>query len=149
MRSVHLVFLLLALTVSGVAQACSIYIPPEERLERAFDEGTIAGVAEVKILTARHLREAVADTHPWRAQARKLKSMFGDDLPETVEFERGWGSAACEWNLPALPRPGDTWIIYFWVDRSGTYRPWLALSLIEAMRFDPLLLEREKAAGVD
>ncbi|GMN02040.1 hypothetical protein [Erythrobacter sp. MTPC3] len=127
----------LALGTASVAGACAVNIPPASRIEYGKAQGTIEGVAIVSVTTARHIAERQADAHPWQAHAAIVEMVEGSALPETFQFERGCGSSACEWNLPALPQAGDRWVVYFWKDRSGLFRPWLTMPMDEAIRFDP------------
>lgn len=136
--------LALACATPSVAHACRAFIPPEQRIETGFENELIQGVAVVKIVEARHLSAAEADMHPWRARASLVEVLHGKGLPREIEFEKGWGSAACEWGLPALPAPGDKWVIYFWSGGAGKYKPWLAMTLSEARTFDPELTERRR-----
>ena len=83
----------------------------------------------MEIIDARALRQTEGDMRPWQAHARVLAAATGKKLPATVRFERGWGSAVCEW--------GDRRIVYFSADRAaGVRQPWLVISLAEADRFD-------------
>ena len=124
-------------SLSSPANACRFFEPVQNRIERGYSQGVIEAVARVEIASARHIREAQGDTHPWRATARLLQPVAGNNPPDTVEFERGWGSAACEWSKPPLPQRGDVWIVYFWKDRAGALWPWLAMTDDDARRYDP------------
>ena len=122
----------------SAAQACRVMIPVEKRIAQAYENGSTIAVAMVEIEDAEHIREPMADTHPWKARARVVLHVWGEAaLPETVEFERGWGSAACEWALPPLPQAGERWIVYLFRGIDGELHPWMALSGDEAVRFDP------------
>ncbi|MBV7265983.1 hypothetical protein [Erythrobacter ani] len=126
----------------AAASACAVFIEPAARIEQGLASGTIQAVAAVQIIDARHIREPEGDTHPWIATAKITEILQGSGLPESIQFERGWGSAACEWNLPSLPEKGDRWVLYFWKDRLGRFRPWLELTAAEARAFDPGFLTR-------
>ena len=119
------------------AAACAINIPPPQRIQNGLETGTIAGVAIVAIDNAHYTAKPIADAHPWKASAKIVEVRRGAGLPKVIEFERGWGSSACEWNTPPLPAKGSRWVVYFWQDRSGAYRPWLAMTEAEARQFDP------------
>jgi hypothetical protein len=137
--------LLLALSLMAaptLAKACAVMIPPGERVETARAKGTIVAVAIVQVTGATYRKQPVHDLRPWRAKASLTQVLQGDAPPATVEFERGWGSAACEWSAPPLPRSGDRWVVYFWRDRVSGLRPWLAMPLAEAKTLDAGLFKR-------
>ncbi len=129
--------LVIASLVSTPAYACRSFTAPADRIERGYDTATIKAAAIVVIESATHTNQPSADIHPWKATARVVQPANAPQLPESIEFERGWGSSACEWNLPPLPETGDRWMVYFWVDNDGEYRPWLAMTEAEAREFDP------------
>jgi hypothetical protein len=130
------------LFASAAAEACRVLTPPQQRVERGIADGTINAVAIVTVAESRYLQPRLDGMHPWRASADVTRVLQGKQLPDTVKFERGWGSAACEWNLPDLPKPGDQWVIYFWRDQTAGLKPWLAMPLAEAKALDPRLMTR-------
>ncbi len=137
-RALSLALVLSAACVPAASQTCIVFIPPEKRIAERIADRTIVAAAQVEIIDARALRKAEGDMRPWQARARVLAPAKGHKLPATVRFERGWGSAACEWGAPPVPRPGDRWIVYFWASGGpGVRKPWLAISLAEADKFDP------------
>lgn len=136
----------MALTLGSatVTAACTVNIPPPARIEFGKSQGTIEGVAVVSVKSAQYIAEKDADMHPWRAIAMITETHEGANLPSVIQFERGWGSSACEWNTPARPNAGDRWVIYFWKNRAGAYRPWLAMPEHEAEEFDPAFAKRRQ-----
>jgi hypothetical protein len=143
-RALSLAFVLSLACVPAASQACRAYIPPEKRIQTRIADGTIVAAAIVQVTAAKHLRHAAGDMHPWRAKASFVQVLYGKRLPEKAEFERGWGSAACEWNLPRLPQHGDRWVIYFWRNQTAGLKPWLAMPLAEAKALDSGLLTRKR-----
>jgi hypothetical protein len=146
MRKATVLILVLSLIAisPAAAQACAVFTPPGKRIEARTADGTIVAAAIMHVTEARYLDRPVAYLRPWRARAALAKVLRGDQLPTTVEFERGWGSAACEWNNPRLPRRGDQWVIYFWRDRATGLKPWLAMPLAEARILDARLFKRNR-----
>jgi hypothetical protein len=145
MRKANVLILALSLiAIPAAAQACAVFTPPDKRIETRIADGTIVAVAIMHVTEAKYLERPVADLRPWRARASLAQVLQGDGLPQTVAFERGWGSAACEWNTPRLPRRGDQWVIYFWDDRSAGLKPWLAMPLAEAKTLDTGLFKRKR-----
>lgn len=109
----------------------------EARLATAFENGTISGVALVEIESAQHIAPPIADAHPWQAKARLDEVLWGNGpFPDSIEFERGHGSSACEVSPAPLPRTGDRWVIYFWRDGEGRLQPWWMLDVSDARRDD-------------
>lgn len=141
-KALRLILALMLAALPTAAQACRVLIPPGQRIQTHIADGTIVAAATVQVTQAQHLRKADGDLHPWRAEASFVQALYGEGLPKTVTFERGWGSAACEWNLPRLPQRGDQWVIYFWLDPAAGLKPWLAIPLAEAKTLDAGLLTR-------
>lgn len=139
-RLISIILTFAAFAVPDVAQACRVMMSPEQKIAGGYENGAISAVALVKIEQAEHIREPIHDSHPWRARARVLVPIMGDGhFPEHVEFERGHGSAACEWSLPPLPKRGDRWVVYFFTGVEGGLIPWTAFPQTEAASLDPTL----------
>lgn len=134
------------LALPNTASACLILQPTEHHIARGYESDAITAVALVEVISAEHLGAPYADTHPWLAKARIAETLYkasnNSSFPESIEFERGWGSAACERDLPSLPRPGDLWVVYFWMQRDGRLSSWLAITPGEAWANDPRVMPK-------
>ena len=139
--------IVLAAGSASAAQACRVMMAPEQKVAGGYEYGVISAVALVEIEQAEHISEPVflkdksqLYAHPWRATARLIAPLRGDGpFPETMEFERGYGSPACEWTVPALPATGDRWVVYFFTGIEGRLMPWQSFPQAEATRIDPKL----------
>jgi len=121
---------------SGMANACIVMIPLQERLEHGFSENVIKGVAIVSIKKAERIATRAEGLEPFKASGHVIKRLKGKGLPDVIAFERGWGASACEWNTPPLPQEGDKWAVYLQKGKDGRFKPWLAMPLAEAKSVD-------------
>lgn len=103
------------------AEACRVFRSPEQRIADVYARDAKLRVALVRITEARHLtfprsqelRRHIRDYEdPWRATAVVVRILVGEQSPELVIFDRGWGSSACD-DGTKKPRRGDEWIVYY------------------------------------
>lgn len=117
------------------ALACRAYLPPAERIETGYAGKTISVVALVRIERAGYISPPFGDAHPWQASATVEQLIEGSAVGETVRFEQGFGSAACDDGY-APPMPGTRWIVYYWRGDKGALRVWQAYPLVIAKAAD-------------
>ena len=103
-----------------------------------YANGAISAVAIVRITDAGYTRAAFGDAHPWRATATIRRLVQGSYAAQTVQFERGRGSAACDDGRPP-PKAGEVWVIYFWKRADGDQPVWLSYPASLAFEADPRL----------
>jgi hypothetical protein len=118
------------------AHACKSNPAPKARLATGYAKGAISAAALVRITSAAYTGKATADAHPWEATATVTLILHGDYPHETVRFERGFGSAACD-NKDSPPRLGEHWVIYFWKYAEGDQGVWQAYPADVAIEADP------------
>jgi hypothetical protein len=113
-----------AATFSSPARACRVMQSTQQRISDLYSETKGIQVALIRIVEARHLSFPMmrkfperfrSEEAPWRAAAIVTQVIFGEETPEILVFDRGWGSAACD-DGTALPKRGDMWVAYY---RSG------------------------------
>lgn len=131
-----LILALLVVLVPPPASACMINRLPADRLESAYQQDIIIGRAIVVVQSASYIREMDRDTHPYRVTAHTVRAQSQTTLPQTTQFERGWGSAACDLGF-SKPAAGDRWVVYFWRDDAGQAKVWEAFPLAIALAADP------------
>lgn len=120
------------------AQACRVRLSAEETLRGAYERGIFSSVAVVTIAEAKYTQPPFSDAHPWSATANVDFLLLGSFEPQTVTFERGWGSAACDDGQP-LAKAGEKWIVYFWKDRERGQLVWASYPLEVASAADPMV----------
>lgn len=105
-------------------------------------------VALVRISEARHLtfpvsrelrRRTPGYEDPWRATAFVTRLLVGQQSPELVIFDRGWGSSACD-DGTSMPRKGDKWVVYYVSGDHGEADVLETYPLHVAMRADVRLM---------
>jgi hypothetical protein len=138
-------------TIAPVANACRVFRSPEQRISDIYTRQPDIRIALVRIAEARHLsNDMVREINrifpdsqmPWRATASVSKLIVGDESPELVIFDRGWGSAACD-DGTKKPDPGDQWVVYYISDHSIAEAKVLAsYPLGAALRADSRLTEK-------
>jgi hypothetical protein len=126
-RSVSIGAVLATFAASPSAEACRVFRSPEQRIAETYTKGTELRVALVRIAEARHLtfpmsqelrRRIPGYEDPWRATASVTRMLAGEQSPELVIFDRGWGSSACD-DGTKMPRKGDEWVVYYVPGRHG------------------------------
>ena len=146
---------ILALFVAGMiapsANACRVVRSPEQRISDIYISRPDIRVAQVSIIEARHLsNDMVREVNrvfpdslmPWRATASVSELIVGDESPELLIFDRGWGSPACD-DSTKKPDPGDRWVVYFISAHSIAEADVLeSYPLSIARRADPRLIEK-------
>ena len=141
------------LTAPVSAEACRVYLMPEQKLKVGYETGTIQAAAIVAIDEAEALEpiplQPQGKLKPWQGTARIVHVIDGDELPETVTFALGYGSSMCETEYYPLPEEGDLFAVYFWYSETeGRLLPWRVFSLDEARRADPRVLALTTALRV-
>jgi len=139
MRAVLALVSFSALAIATPSDACRVARSPEQKLKDGYSTGAISGVALVTIKATKFIREPSGDAHPWAAAATIDQVVRGSYETKTVNFERGWGSTACDEGY-APPTPGDRWIVYFWKQPRGEQVVWATYPLAVASASDPTLL---------
>jgi hypothetical protein len=105
-------------------------------LAGGYKSGAISSVAIVRITGAEYTGEPVGGAHPWQASADIERIIQGSPPAQTVRFERGWGSAACDDGRPP-PTIGELWVVYFWRRSSGDQPVWQTYPADVAFEADP------------
>ena len=139
MRAVLALVSFSALAIATPSDACRVARSPKQKLKDGYSTGAISGVALVTIKATKFIREPSGDAHPWVATATTDQVLRGSYEAKTVNFERGWGSTACDEGYPP-PTPGDRWIVYFWKQPRGEQVVWATYPLAVASASDPTLL---------
>lgn len=121
---------------SAPANACRVYLMPKERLAMGYESRAISAAVLVRVTGARYTRDPVADAHPWRASASTLRVLRGAYPAKTVQFDRGWGSAACDDGHPRA-KVGEHWVVYFWQPAKGGQQVWQSYPAEVAFKADP------------
>lgn len=128
-----------ALALANVpVQACRVRLSPEENLHGAYEKGIFSSVAVVTIADAKYTQQPISDAHPWSATANVDLLLFGSFEPNTVTFERGWGSTACDDGHP-LAQTGEKWVVYFWKHPERGQLVWASYPLEVASAADPMV----------
>ncbi len=128
-----------ALALASVqAQACRVRLSAGENLQGAYEKGIFSSVAVVTITGAKYTQQPIFDAHPWSATANVDLLLLGSFEPNTVTFERGWGSAACDDGQP-LAKAGEKWIVYFWKYPERGQLVWASYPLEVASAADPMV----------
>lgn len=148
---VAILTLVVAGTSAPAANACRVFRSPEQRISDIYTRQPEIRVALVNIVQARHLSNEMVrkinrmfpdSQMPWRATASVSQLLVGDESPELVIFDRGWGSAACD-DGTKKPDPGDQWVVYYVSDHSIAEAEVLeSYPFNTALRADPGLTER-------
>ncbi|MEG3166262.1 hypothetical protein U1701_16850 [Sphingomonas sp. PB2P19] len=141
---------LAAMMLVQPAQACRVFISPEQRVKAVYAWRADLRVALVKITDAHHLSNPIIQKlhrlnakyeAPWRVTASVIKMIVSDGSPELLAFNRGCGSAACD-DGTAMPRRGDRWVVYYTsTSPIGTAQVLESYPLETASRVDPGLRE--------
>lgn len=145
-RIISVASVLLATAAIAVpAEACRVFLSPEKRIQRAYARSAELGVALVRITEARHFalpfseelrRQVPGYEDPWRATASVRQLLAGEQSPELVIFDRGWGFSACD-DGTKMPDKGDDWIVYFVSGSRGEAEVLETYPLQIAMQADP------------
>ena len=132
----QLALMIMALTFSSPSEACRESQQPSERLASAHHKGIFDAIALVRVQQATYLREQGEDAHPWRATATVERILKGSYYPSDVQFERGWGSSACD-DGQTIPKAGDLWVVYFWHRPDQKMVVWISYPAAVASLADP------------
>lgn len=138
MRKAHLAIVVAALSFGSAVEACRVARSPEQRVADGYRSGAISAVAIVAVDRAQYTQPPSGDAHPWVASASVRKILRGSYGAETITFERGWGSAACEEEYP-LPKAGDRWVEYLWRGADRNQAVWVTYPFDVAALADPYL----------
>ena len=127
------------------ALACRIFQPPEQRIRDAYARNAELQVALVHVTEARHLSFPMRpelripdDEMPWRVTASVNRLIVGNQSPELLVFDRGWGEAACD-DGTMMPRTNDAWVVYYLRSPTGQADVLLSYPLQVALGVDPRL----------
>ena len=121
---------------STTSHACRVNLMPKERLAMGYESRAISAAVLVRVTGAQYTRDPVADAHAWRASARILRVLRGTYPAKSVQFDRGWGSAACDDGHPRA-KAGEHWVVYFWQPADGRQRVWQSYPAEVAFKADP------------
>ncbi len=136
-----LIFVLAAVFFANPAHACRVFLAEETRLERAYVDDIVTGVALVRIDSARQVGPVGPDSNPWVAEATVGHVVSGNVASNTTAIEGGRGSSMCELN-PQIAEKGALWVVYYWGAPGSSQKVWLALPFARAWRADAQLRQR-------
>lgn len=125
--------------ISTPSHACRVFLMPKKRLDSGY-ESAISAVALVRVTEAQYTHAPIADAHPWRATATVLQVFQGSYPAKTMQFQRGWGSAACDDRSP-IAKAGSLWVVYFWKRAEGDQPVWQSYPADVAFKADPRLTQ--------
>lgn len=124
----------------------------QQRIFQVYSETKDVQVALVRIIEARHLSFPMmkkfperfrSEEAPWRAAAVVERVILGEETPEILVFDRGWGSAACD-DGTAMPNRGEMWVAYYQSTLSGEAKVIATYPLLVAQTADPRLRIKDR-----
>jgi hypothetical protein len=118
------------------AEACRVFLEPSERLAMGHERKIFSAVTLVRIVRAGYTSKAFSDAHPWRASAKVEQVLLGSYTTKEVQFERGFGSSACDDGRP-VPKARELWVVYFWSPPDNSKVVWISYPANVAFGADP------------
>jgi len=129
------------LAVPAAAEACRVFIPIEQRIERWYDDGLIDTVFIAEVTSVQRIDGFPAQEGQWAKRLRVVETVRGQPLAQTHTLSEDIFISSCGWVNNVKAQVGDRVVFYMIRNAEDELEAFLAMPLVEARQVDSSLSE--------